>query len=137
MAHTAPAPVANLDKQLVAYERDGYFVIPRLFAADEIDIPKAIAERDLPSSRVLTKQDQDGNKISLKTSLKMWNRTSNDIYGLFSRNERIVEWSSMCWVLRSISTARRGSSKRGEKAAHRSGTRTTGTGMRTSALRRR
>jgi ectoine hydroxylase-related dioxygenase (phytanoyl-CoA dioxygenase family) len=86
MAHTAPASLANLDEHLIAFERDGYFVIPHLFATDEIDILKTIAERDLPSSRVLTKQDQDGNKISLK----MWNGASEDIYGLFSRNERIV-----------------------------------------------
>ena len=86
MAHTDPAPLANFDEQLIAYDRDGYFVIPRLFAVDEIDILKTVAERDLPSSRVLTKQDHDGNKISLR----MWNGASEDIYGLFSRNERIV-----------------------------------------------
>ncbi len=73
-------------KQRDAYWSDGYVVIPRLFASDEIEILRLTAERELPGSEVLTKADQAGNKVSLK----MWNHAGDDIYGMFSRNERIV-----------------------------------------------
>jgi ectoine hydroxylase-related dioxygenase (phytanoyl-CoA dioxygenase family) len=71
---------------LTAYERDGYVIIPNLFASDEIEILRTTAERELPTSEVLTKRDREGNKVSLK----MWGHAGEDIYGLFSRNERIV-----------------------------------------------
>jgi ectoine hydroxylase-related dioxygenase (phytanoyl-CoA dioxygenase family) len=74
------------ESQIAAYRRDGYVVLPRLFAADEIAILRRAAERDMPGADVLTKADQDGNKVSLK----MWNGASEDIYGMFSRNERTV-----------------------------------------------
>jgi ectoine hydroxylase-related dioxygenase (phytanoyl-CoA dioxygenase family) len=74
------------EKQLAAYRGDGYVVIPRLFAPDEIEILRHVAERELPSSEILTKLDQAGNKVSLK----MWNHAGDDIYGMFSRNERVV-----------------------------------------------
>jgi ectoine hydroxylase-related dioxygenase (phytanoyl-CoA dioxygenase family) len=35
---------------------------------------------------MLTKEDQEGNKVSLK----MWNHAGDDIYGMFFRNERVV-----------------------------------------------
>jgi len=75
------------DEQMAAYERDGYIVIPRLFADDEIEFLKQTAERELPTAQVLTKEDREGNKVSLK----MWNHAGDDVYGLFSRNERIVQ----------------------------------------------
>jgi len=75
------------DERRAAYQSDGYLVVPQLFAADEIEFLKRIAERELPSGQVLTKEDLEGNKISLK----MWNQAGEDVYGLFSRNERIVQ----------------------------------------------
>ena len=72
--------------QAAAYTRDGYVVLPRLFEADEVAILRAAAERDLVGAEVLTKADQDGNKVSLK----MWNGAGEDIYGMFSRNQRAV-----------------------------------------------
>src|SRR5689334_21210563 len=74
-------------ERMTAYERDGYLVMPHLFADDEIEFLKTTAERELPAAQVLTKEDQAGNKISLK----MWGHTGDDVYGLFSRNERIVQ----------------------------------------------
>lgn len=53
-------------QQRDAYRTDGYAVIPRLFAPDEIEILRRTAERELPGSEVLTKADQAGNKVSLK-----------------------------------------------------------------------
>jgi ectoine hydroxylase-related dioxygenase (phytanoyl-CoA dioxygenase family) len=78
------AAISN--EQVAAYQRDGYFVIPQLFASDEIDFLRSSAERELPNAQVLTKRDQAGNNVSLK----MWNGAGEDVYGLFSRNERLV-----------------------------------------------
>jgi ectoine hydroxylase-related dioxygenase (phytanoyl-CoA dioxygenase family) len=83
---TLLTPSTLTEKMLGAYRRDGYVVIPCLFAPDEIAILRAAAERDLPGAQILTKQDQDGNKVSLK----MWGHAGDDIYGMFSRNERVV-----------------------------------------------
>jgi phytanoyl-CoA hydroxylase len=83
---TLLTPSTLTEKMLGAYRRDGYVVISRLFAPDEIAILRAAAERDLPDAQILTKQDQDGNKVSLK----MWGHAGDDIYGMFSRNERVV-----------------------------------------------
>jgi ectoine hydroxylase-related dioxygenase (phytanoyl-CoA dioxygenase family) len=74
------------DQQIANYRRDGYVVLPGLFEPDEVAILRRTAEGDIPGAEVLTKADQDGNKISLK----MWNGASEDIYGMFSRNERAV-----------------------------------------------
>ncbi|HKD48553.1 MAG TPA: phytanoyl-CoA dioxygenase family protein, partial [Rhizomicrobium sp.] len=80
------APFALSEKMLKVYRRDGYVVIPQLFAPDEIAVLRTTAERELPGGQVLTKQDRDGNKVSLK----MWGHAGDDIYGMFSRNERVV-----------------------------------------------
>ncbi len=82
------APAASSSNSMdAAYQRDGYVVIPQLFAADEIAILRQTTERELPGSDVLTKADRAGNKVSLK----MWNHAGDDIYGMFSRNERVVK----------------------------------------------
>jgi len=83
---TLLAPSTLTEKMLGAYRRDGYVVISGLFAPDEIAILRGAAEHDLPGAQILTKQDQDGNKVSLK----MWGHAGDDIYGMFSRNERVV-----------------------------------------------
>jgi ectoine hydroxylase-related dioxygenase (phytanoyl-CoA dioxygenase family) len=84
--HALDPTAAISDEQVTAYERDGYFVMRQLFAPDEIDFLRSTAARELPNSEVLTKRDQAGNNVSLK----MWNGAGEDVYGLFSRNERVV-----------------------------------------------
>lgn len=89
MTAISPAPAAPStipENGIAAYQRDGYVVIRRLFAADEIAALRRTTERELPDLEVLTKADQAGNKVSLK----MWNGAGEDIYGMFSRNERVV-----------------------------------------------
>jgi hypothetical protein len=81
-----PGSVAS-GERMAAYARDGYIVVPHLFAADEIEFLKQTAEQELPTAQVLTKEDLQGNKVSLK----MWNHAGDDVYGLFSRNERMVQ----------------------------------------------
>jgi len=48
---TLLAPSTLTEKMLGAYRRDGYVVISRLFAPDEIAILRAAAERDLPARK--------------------------------------------------------------------------------------
>lgn len=74
------------DAMLKAYRRDGYVVMEQLFAPDEIALLRTTAEREMPGAQILTKQDRDGNKVALK----MWGHAGDDIYGMFSRDERMV-----------------------------------------------
>ena len=69
--------------------RDGYLVIPACSHRRDRDLT-ATTERELPSREALTKADQAGNKVSLK----MWNGAGDDVYGMFSRNERVVNTPS-------------------------------------------
>jgi len=69
------------------YNKEGFLIARRLFATDEIDCMKREAERDLAGASVLHKSDRAGNPVDLA----MWNRPQDDIYGMFSRNERVVK----------------------------------------------
>lgn len=70
-----------------AYDKDGFTVITSLFDGDEIDLLKRYAEKDLSPEAVMTKGDSQGNTVSLK----MWDRPGDDIYGMFSRSQGIVD----------------------------------------------
>ena len=69
------------------YNSKGYLIVRGLFAADEIDCMKREAERSLTGASVLKKADRAGNPVDLA----MWSRPEDDIYGMFSRNERVVK----------------------------------------------
>jgi hypothetical protein len=74
--------------QLVAYQRDGYVLVPQLFERDEIERLRTAAKQD----RALDQQAygrSDGEGGSVRLSL--WNHPGDDLYGMFSRNERIIE----------------------------------------------
>lgn len=73
-------------EQIKRYARDGYLICPGFFSADEIALMRQQAESELTDEGVLVKQDTSGNIVSLK----MWNTPSDDVYGLFARNERVV-----------------------------------------------
>lgn len=72
---------------LEEYKTNGYLIVPRLFSMDEIDLLKHAAERELGAASILTKADRAGNVVSLA----MWDHAQDDIYGMFSRNERVVK----------------------------------------------
>jgi hypothetical protein len=74
------------EDRLGAYIRDGFVLVRNLFAPDEIELLSHTVERELPTLEVMTKEDQQGNKVSLK----MWNHAGEDVYGLFARDERVV-----------------------------------------------
>ncbi|HUL36008.1 MAG TPA: phytanoyl-CoA dioxygenase family protein [Candidatus Eisenbacteria bacterium] len=72
--------------ELAAYQEKGFVIVPGLFAEDEIGFLKREAERNLAGASLLKKADRAGNPVDLA----MWNRAEDDIYGMFSRNERVV-----------------------------------------------
>jgi len=85
---TAPQSFAKFTpSDLDAYKSQGYLIHPSLFSPDEIDIMKREAERDLAGANILNKADRAGNPVNLA----MWDRPQDDIYGMFSRNERVVK----------------------------------------------
>lgn len=69
------------------YNSQGYLIVRGLFADDEIGCMKREEERSLTGASVLKKADRAGNPVDLA----MWNRPEDDIYGMFSRNERVVK----------------------------------------------
>jgi hypothetical protein len=72
---------------LESYQTKGFLIVRGLFATDEMDLMKHQAEHELGGASVLTKADRAGNPVSLA----MWDRPQDDIYGMFSRNERVVK----------------------------------------------
>ena len=73
--------------ELETYNAKGFLIARALFASDEIDCMKREAERNLTGAALLKKADRAGNPVDLA----MWNRSQDDIYGMFSRNERVVK----------------------------------------------
>ena len=71
---------------LVTYKSQGFLIQRSLFSPDEIEIMKREAERNLSGANILNKADRAGNPVNLA----MWDRPQDDIYGMFSRNERVV-----------------------------------------------
>src|SRR5271157_1722308 len=73
--------------ELFTYKSSGYLIGHNLFASDEINIMKSEAERELAGAAILNKADRAGNPVKLA----MWDGPQDDIYGMFSRNERVVK----------------------------------------------
>ncbi|MBC7721252.1 MAG: hypothetical protein H7068_04465, partial [Pedobacter sp.] len=69
------------------YWQNGFIIIKSLFSKEEIKKLRSIAEKDMQQTEIMVKGDQSGNL----TKLKMWDRPGDDIYGMFSRNEKIVD----------------------------------------------
>ncbi len=69
------------------YWENGFIIIKSLFSEAEVKKLRQIAAKDLTETEIMVKGDQSGNL----TKLKMWNSPADDIYGMFSRNERIVD----------------------------------------------
>lgn len=73
--------------QLAAYDRDGFLLVPRLFADSEITLLRETAKRDHQLDQQSYGRD-DGEGGSVR--LALWNHPGDDLYGMFSRNERVV-----------------------------------------------
>src|SRR6201993_3904153 len=85
---TAPQSFPKFSaSDLDTYKFQGYLIQRSLFAPDEIELLKREAERGLSGANILNKADRAGNPVNLA----MWDRPQDDIYGMFSRNERVVK----------------------------------------------
>ncbi len=74
-------------EQLTTYRKDGYLLLKNLFNQKEISKLKeaALADREL-DKRSYGRADGEGGTVRLS----IWNHPGNNIYGMFSRSERIV-----------------------------------------------
>ncbi len=72
---------------LCQYERDGYLLVSQLFSASEITLLRETAKRDRQlDAQAYGRADGEGGQVRLS----LWNHPGDDLYGMFSRNERIV-----------------------------------------------
>lgn len=76
------------EKQLSAYKQDGYLLLKQLFDKEEITMLKeaAVADREL-DKRSYGRADGEGGTVRLT----IWNHPGSNIYGMFSRSERLVD----------------------------------------------
>ncbi|HLA58147.1 MAG TPA: phytanoyl-CoA dioxygenase family protein [Puia sp.] len=69
------------------YRNSGFIILKNLFSPAEVEKMKTLAAADMDPSQLMVKADLTGNE----TKLKMWNRPADDLYGMFSRNARLVD----------------------------------------------
>jgi len=74
-------------EEILSYHKNGYVLLKELFSTSEVGKLKNHAASDINPSQVMVKADLTGNE----TKLRMWDRPENDIYGMFSRNARLVD----------------------------------------------
>ena len=79
--------LALSDEQLRSYRENGFVVLKNLFSEAEVDKLRQYAGADIDPSQVMVKADLNGHQ----TKLRMWNRPEDDLYGMFSRNARLVD----------------------------------------------
>lgn len=73
--------------QVKRYNDSGFLIIKNLFSTKEVEKLRTYAQADIKPDQLLVKGDLSGNE----TKLRMWNSPQNDLYGMFSRNARLVE----------------------------------------------
>ena len=71
-----------------AYERDGYFMVKKLFDSEEIALMRQAIETD-PALResFYDRRDKSGNA----TRMALWNHPGDSVYGLAARSRRVVD----------------------------------------------
>ena len=73
--------------EIANYQRDGFVFVSQLFAAAEISLLRDSAKKDQQlDAHAYGRADGEGGQIRLS----LWNHPGDDLYGMFSRNERIV-----------------------------------------------
>jgi ectoine hydroxylase len=76
-----------LDDQVAAFNRDGYLFIKDFLDAEETRLLQEACRSDaVLQSHAMDVRDSQGRK----TNLSLWNQPGDDIYGVISRSERIV-----------------------------------------------
>ncbi|MBX3415444.1 MAG: phytanoyl-CoA dioxygenase family protein [Pirellulales bacterium] len=74
--------------ELDLYEREGYLLVPHLFAADEMATLLDYAKNDPAlAAGSYARRDAAGGE----SKLALWNTAGDDLYGLFGRSPRIVD----------------------------------------------
>jgi ectoine hydroxylase-related dioxygenase (phytanoyl-CoA dioxygenase family) len=82
------SPLALSAEQLAAYRRDGYVVARGMFSPEEVELIRTTAENDDALHKAAYfRSDANGSR----TRMTVWNHPGDDIFGLFSRCERIVD----------------------------------------------
>lgn len=80
------------EEHLASYHRDGYVIIRNLFSTDEVGLLlEAYHEDQLVKESAINVDDNDG----LNTKLTLWYNSGDDIYGAFSKSERVVDGLEM------------------------------------------
>ncbi len=75
-------------QQLTDYEQDGFLTVPRLFDADEIGLLRSTAKADHAlDAHAMGRGDGEGGSVRLS----LWNHPGENLYGMFSRNRRVVD----------------------------------------------
>ena len=74
--------------EIAQYLRDGFLIVPGLFAADEMSTLLGYARLDPAlQSSAYDRLDATG----ARTRLALWNEAGDDLYSLFSRSPRLVD----------------------------------------------
>jgi ectoine hydroxylase len=74
--------------QVEAFQRDGYLLIKRLLSSPEIEVLlQATRSDEQIHAHAMPVADTQGRS----TNLTLWNHAGDDIYGMVSRSERIVD----------------------------------------------
>jgi ectoine hydroxylase len=76
------------NQQIADYRRDGFYILPRLFDAEEIGLLSRSAKEDSELDNHAFKRD-DGTGADVRLSL--WNHPGDGIYGMFARCHRVVD----------------------------------------------
>lgn len=77
---------------LEAYRRDGYVIIPEFFNKREVDLLLQAYHQDrLVRESAINVDDNSG----MNTKLTLWYNSGDDIYGAFSRSERVIDGIEM------------------------------------------
>jgi len=76
------------EAQVRSYHRDGFLIVPGFFNAEEVKKLHAVAIDD---KAMLNNAIDLNDKTGKKTKLSLWYTPGDDIYGLLTRSERMVQ----------------------------------------------
>ena len=77
---------------LKQYQEDGYVIIPAMFSQEEVNLLMQTYQNDkLIKEAAINVDDNSG----MNTKLSLWYKSGDDIYGAFSRCERVVNGVEM------------------------------------------
>lgn len=77
---------------LEAYQRDGYVILREFFSPEEVSLLLETYKKDkLIKDSAISVDDNSG----MNTKLTLWYKSGDDIYGAFSRSERVVDGLEM------------------------------------------